>query len=128
MLDLAAHDFPNYTFALAGGAAEEIDAVNVVYDMFPMAVGITVALVVVLVGTAFRSVVIPMRSVLTIASTLSIVYGTVVSVFQYGILDFLHWDGVHSSGALNWIAPIFSFPVLVGLSLECVGGKKKKKK
>ena len=86
--------------------------------MFPMAVGITVAFVVVLVGAAFRSVAIPLRSVVTITTTLSMVYGVSVLVFQVGILDFMHWPGVRGMGALNWVAPIFSFSVLVGLSLD----------
>jgi hypothetical protein len=111
-------DYPGYRFYLANGAAEEIDAVDEVYRVFPTAVAITVSLVIVLVGIAFRSLVIPLRSILSIATTLAFVYGAGVAIYQCGVLDFLHFFGLKGQGSLSWIVPIFSFSVLVGLSLD----------
>eukprot|EP00048_Salpingoeca_helianthica_P017415 m.237109 g.237109 ORF g.237109 m.237109 type:complete len:844 (-) comp20941_c0_seq1:46-2577(-) len=104
--------------SLAGGMTYSYDAVQVVYDAFPTALGVTTAVVFAVVGLAFRSFLIPLRSVLTIAMTLGLVYGLATFVYQYNILNFLTLGGVHGNGALFWIPPVLSFSILVGLGLD----------
>jgi hypothetical protein len=113
LLAAAAVQYPGYQFALANGAAIVIDATDVVYQDFPKAVGITASLVVLLVGVAFRSFTIPLRSVASIATTLAFVYGAGVFVYQVGIFDFMNFSGLKGQGALCWLVPVFSFSVLV---------------
>eukprot|EP00056_Hartaetosiga_gracilis_P006000 m.91952 g.91952 ORF g.91952 m.91952 type:complete len:341 (+) comp12343_c0_seq3:1532-2554(+) len=108
-----------FEFVMANGATVSNDMEQKVYDLFPTAVGITTALVFVLVGAAFWSVSIPIRAILTIAETLAFVYGCAVWVYQFGALDFLTIPGLSGNlKALSWISPVMAFSVLVGLGLD----------
>ena len=120
---------PNYTGAgayLGGGACVNIEAVNVVYGRFGSIVGFTALFVLVWIGLAFRSLLIPLRAVLTIGMTISYVFAMAVWVYEYGVLDWLGFDGMALSGkeagsdtgALAWIVPVMCFSVLVGLGLD----------
>lgn len=86
--------------------------------MFPTAVGITTAVVFVLVGVSFGSVMIPLRAVFSIGITLAFVYGAAVWVYEDGILDGLNFSGLAGNVALSWFSPILSFSVVVGLGLD----------
>ncbi len=88
------------------------------YEAFPLALGVTTAVVFVVVGIAFRSLLIPLRSILTIGMTLGLVYGLAAFVYEDNILNFLHLGGVHGMGALYWIPPVLSFSICVGLGLD----------
>ena len=103
---------------LAGGAADQIDIIDKVYGVFPTAIGVTLGVVFVLTGIAFRSLVVPARAVLSITLTLAYVYACVVWVYQDGVLDFLSLESLSGQGALSWIAPVMAFSVLVGLGLD----------
>lgn len=88
-----------------------------VYARFPLAIGITTAVVMVLTGVAFRSLVIPVRAVFSLFLTLAFVYGSAVWVFQDGVLDFLSWAPLQGSGALCWLAPVMAFSILASAAL-----------
>lgn len=120
---------PNYTGAgayLGGGACVNIEAVNVVYSRFGSIVGLTAIFVLVWIGLAFRSVLIPLRAVVTIGMTISYVFAMAVWVYEYGALNWLGFEGMELSGkeagsdtgALAWIVPVMCFSVLVGLGLD----------
>ena len=89
-----------------------------VYDLFPIAIGVTTVLVFILVGFSFGSLLIPLRAIYSIGLTLAFVYGTAVWVYQDGALNFLHFSGLHDNTALSWFSPILSFSVVVGLGLD----------
>eukprot|EP00052_Salpingoeca_macrocollata_P014159 m.110734 g.110734 ORF g.110734 m.110734 type:complete len:873 (+) comp19202_c0_seq2:701-3319(+) len=108
----------SFKYYLSGGATAAHDTQEKVYGIFPMAVGVTAAMVCILIGIAFRSVVVPLRSILTIFTTLAIVYGCAVWVYEDGALDWMHWQGVRSLGSLVWITPVLAFSIVVGLSLD----------
>lgn len=110
--------YPAFTFALAGGATIGTDMQENVYSLFPTAIGATTAVVFVLIGLAFRSLVVPIRAIFSITLTLSFVYGAAVWVYQDGVLDGLHFAGLRGSGSLSWISPVMCFSVLVGLGLD----------
>ena len=59
-------------------------------------------------GLAFRSVLIPLRLLLTVIVTLVFVVGTVQLVFQ----EFLGLDGIY------WLVPIATAPLVVGLTID----------
>merc|ERR1719331_1920227 len=94
------------------------DVVSLVFKLFPFVVAATLGVVFVLVGLFFCSVMVPLRSVLTVTFTLAWVYGFMILVFQYGILDFMHFDGLHSAGGCYWMAPVLSFPMIIGVALD----------
>lgn len=109
---------PSFSAALAEGQTYSYDAVQVAYGAFPTAIGVTTAVVFVVIGVAFRSLVIPLRSVLTIGMTVGLVYGLATFVYQDNILDFLSLAGVQGTSALSWLPPVLCFSILVGLSLD----------
>ena len=109
----------NYTFYLAGVPADTHDTIDAVYDYFPIMISITCALVLLFVGIAFKSALIPLRSIVTIALTILWVYGFAVFVYQMG---FLEWCGLKGlSGefkALVSLVPVISFSIIVGIGLD----------
>lgn len=105
-------------YYLASEVASNVDTVNAVYDMFPYAVAATLTFVFMLVGVAFRSLVVPIRTVLSLGLNLAFVYGSAVLVYQYGTLDWMGVATLHSQGQLSWLTPIMTFSVVVGLGLD----------
>lgn len=79
---------------------------------------VTVAVVLVFVGISFRSVFVPLRSVLTIMLTLAFVYGFATLTYQYDILKWTRFEGLYAFGALSWIPPLVSFSIIVGIGLD----------
>lgn len=79
---------------------------------------VTAAVVFVLVGVSFWSIMIPLRAVFSIGMTLAFVYGCAVWVYEDGVLDGLHFAGLAGNVALSWFSPILSFSVVVGLGLD----------
>ena len=105
-------------FWLSGGPGAQFDVIDRVYDVFPTAIGVTMALVFVLVALATRSLVVPLRAALSITITLAYVYACAIWVYQDGVLDFLSLSSLSGQGSLSWIAPVMAFGVVVGLGLD----------
>jgi len=117
-------EHPEFNAYLGGGAAINTDVVNKVYDAFPMAMGITAGFVLIWIGLAFRSFLVPVRAIFTLAITIIIVYGCSVFVYQDGALDWMHFPGLSKNagapglGSLSWVTPVMSFSIVVGLGLD----------
>jgi predicted RND superfamily exporter protein len=94
------------------------DAIDEVLAYFPKIVAGTLAAVFVLVAIAFRSLFVPLRSVVTISMTLAWVYGFAIMTYQVGILDWMNWPSLMSTNGFYWMAPIMSFSVIVGVGLD----------
>ena len=107
-----------YEFYLTGGDAVGYDAVSEVFGLFPKAISVTLGFVFVFVGIAFRSVFVPLRSVVSIATTLCIVYGMAVLTYEYGAFSWTGLPGLSKMGALGWLAPAMMFSVIVGFGLD----------
>eukprot|EP00756_Hemistasia_phaeocysticola_P011159 Hpha_TRINITY_DN15094_c1_g1::TRINITY_DN15094_c1_g1_i1::g.123724::m.123724/K06994/K06994; putative drug exporter of the RND superfamily len=117
----AADNFPQkygIKMDIVGQACDGIDAQDSLYDDFPAMVGVTCAVVVVFVGLAFRSVFVPLRSVVTIALTIFFVQGLASLVYQHGALDWTGFAGFRSTGAVIYINPLLSFSIIVGVGLD----------
>jgi RND superfamily putative drug exporter len=108
----------NLTVHLEGGSGVEYDAVKAVFDHVPMMIGITLSVVFVLMGLFFRSIVVPIRSVVTISLTQAFVFGLAVLVYQHGALDFLGVRALSYANEISWLPPVISFCVMVGLGLD----------
>jgi len=110
-----------YTFVVTSLAASQHDTNQHAFAIFPMAVGITGAVVFLLIGVAFRSMVVPLRAVFSIGLTLCLVYGAAIFVYEDGVLAFLQFKGLmplQNDASLCWIPPILSFSIVVGLGLD----------
>ena len=103
---------------LAGMAVTGLELIERVYDSFPMIIGYISGVVLVLMIVSFRSVVIAVKAVISIALTLSITYGSAALVWQWGYLEWTGYRGFSQTGALCWVPPILCICMLVGLGLD----------
>lgn len=105
--------------ALIGTAANGLDIISRVYSVFPYMVIGTLCLALVLLGLAFRSIVIPLRSVFSICLTLLAVYGFSALTYQDGILESIGMPGLTGAfKAQNWMIPVICFSIVVGICLD----------
>ena len=72
---------------LTGGATSAIDAVNRIFELFPIVIAVTIGIVLVLVSLMFRSLIVPLRLVVTLAIPLAFTYGLAVMIFQQHKVD-----------------------------------------
>ncbi|KAJ4458746.1 putative MmpL efflux pump [Paratrimastix pyriformis] len=108
--------FKMYLYATG---VEMADAVSVVYQLFPYMISATVCVIIVLVAVVFRSLMVPLRLVLSLAVTLVVVFGSAVFVFQEGRQWVKYvWPAVGLYQAMIWVVPIMGFSIVVGLGLD----------
>ena len=116
--DLSDDDDIPFSLYLGMGSGATYDVASDVYDSFPLCICITLAIVFILMGIAFKSIVAPIRSVATLTLTLSFVYGFLVLVYQHGVLDFLDLRCLSNSHNTSWLPPVMGFSIIVGLGLD----------
>ncbi|MGW6980815.1 MMPL family transporter [Streptomyces sp. NPDC054932] len=103
-------------FAVQGDTAKQEDFNNTLADRVPYVFGFVVLLSFLLLAAAFRSLVIPVVSILLNLLSIGSAYGVLTLVFQDGHLSGLL--GFHSYGAVvSWL-PLFMFVTLFGLSMD----------
>lgn len=103
---------------VAGGPIDILDIIHLVYSKFPLMAGVTGTVVFVLTALAFRSLILPILSVLTVSLTIAFVYGAAVAVYMDGALDWMHIVQLSKQGALYWVPPICTIVILLGLTLD----------
>jgi len=102
-----------------GDAVKNLDMVSSLYGTFPKAILATVVTAALLLLITFRSIVMPIRCLLSNALTLGFAYGFTVIVYQYGALDFLGMSGVNGKfKSLPWCAPVIVFFIIFGIGLD----------
>jgi putative drug exporter of the RND superfamily len=101
---------------VTGGAAFIMDFNSVLSDNLPMVFAFVLGLSFVLLMIAFRSIVVPMMSILLNLLSVGAAYGAVVLVFQHGwgadLLGLKQVDVI-----TNWL-PLMLFCILFGLSMD----------
>jgi putative drug exporter of the RND superfamily len=104
-------------FLVGGAPVGEREFTRALTDATPLAIGVVFAATFLLLMLAFRSVVIPIKSILMNALTVGAAYGVVVMVVQNGVLAGLLGipQGV---GVLDSSLPLLLFAVLFGLSMD----------
>mmetsp|Transcript_37644 Transcript_37644/g.61267 ORF Transcript_37644/g.61267 Transcript_37644/m.61267 type:complete len:1013 (-) Transcript_37644:1174-4212(-) len=110
----------NYSYFLVGGNVAGHDTVDKVFECFPKVMGGIFIVVFLLVGLAYKSVLIPIRAIFTICATLILVYGLGVLTYEHGILEWTHFHGFINpqKGSLSWLVPAMIAPIALGLSLD----------
>ena len=107
---------PGVTFGVTGQTAGTHDFNSTIKHSFPLVFGFVLGLAFLLLLFAFRSLVIPLTSIVLNLLSVGAAYGVLVWVFQDGHLQSLL--GFHSNGAVvSWL-PLFLFAVLFGLSMD----------
>ncbi len=106
----------DYTALVGGASAEIVDLVNITINYAPIVIAAVLGLSFILLLVAFRSILIPLASILMNLLSVGAAYGLVVLVFQKGFLidlfDFQRVDQVEF-----WL-PLFMFTILFGLSMD----------
>lgn len=102
---------------VGGDYVAEREWANTLYSSFPVAVGLVYLATFVLLGLAFRSLLIPLKSILLNTLTVGAAFGVITAVFQNGFLAGLF--GLSSGlGFVETSVPIFIFAVVFGLSMD----------
>jgi uncharacterized membrane protein YdfJ with MMPL/SSD domain len=104
------------SYAVGGEAAGTSDFNHTLSDHAPLVFAFVLGLAFVLLLITFRSIVIPLTSIVLNLLSVGAAYGVLVWVFQDGHLETLL--GFHSNGAVVAWLPLFLFPVLFGLSMD----------
>ena len=101
---------------IGGSAAENLDYFALIGNWLPIVIAIVLALSLVLLTLAFRSIVVPLTAIAVNLLSVAAAYGLLVLVFQDGVgadvFGFGHVERIEA-----WV-PIFLFSVLFGLSMD----------
>jgi uncharacterized membrane protein YdfJ with MMPL/SSD domain len=110
--------YPNaFKYYLTGGATSAIDAITRIYDLLPIVVGVTGGVILLLVGLLFKSFLVPLRLVITLAVPLVYTYGLSIYAYQDHKFSFLG-NKVNGTKGLYWLNPVMALMILVGLGLD----------
>jgi putative drug exporter of the RND superfamily len=96
------------------GSKEFTDAI---VNVTPLAVGLVFAATFILLGVAFRSILIPIKSIVMNTLTVAASYGVITLVFQHGVLANL-FGAPTDVGAIDSSLPLVMFAVTFGLSMD----------
>jgi uncharacterized membrane protein YdfJ with MMPL/SSD domain len=95
------------------------DSIAYIYSRFGQLVGVTAAVIFVILLVSFRSVAIAVRAVVTLAAMEVCMFGAAAAIYCSGVLD---PGGVletfSSDQGLFWLVPILSFSLTTGLGLD----------
>jgi putative drug exporter of the RND superfamily len=107
---------PGVSYAVTGDTAGNHDDIQHVHDITPAVFALVAVLAFVVLMTAFRSVVIPVVSIVLNLLSVAAAYGLVTLIFQdgrlQGPLDYT------SFGGIIWWVPLFMFVFLFGISMD----------
>jgi RND superfamily putative drug exporter len=101
---------------VGGSTANLLDLAQLIGDRLPLIIGVVVALSMVLLMLAFRSVVAPMQAAFVNLLAVGAAYGIVTAVFQEGWG--VTWTGLDGSIPIVSYVPMMMFAILFGLSMD----------
>jgi RND superfamily putative drug exporter len=103
--------------SLGGVAPEDRDFVHAVYGNFPYVLAFVIALTLILLTRAFRSIVLPIKAAILNLVSLGAAYGIIVFIFQQGHGSEAIWNVHATQSIIPWI-PLMIFAFLFGLSMD----------
>jgi len=104
------------SYVVTGSTAINHDWSAVLHERAPLVLGVVAVLAFCVLATAFRSVFLPLVSIVLNLLSLGAAYGLVTLIFQDGHLEGL--IGFTSYGAIAQWVPLFMFVFLFGLSMD----------
>ena len=111
-----ANTLPGVSVAVTGQTAGTQDFNNQMKSRIPFVFAFVLGLAFLLLLMTFRSIVIPIKSIVLNLLSVGAAYGILVAIFQH------HWAesilGFKSNGAITSWLPLFLFVILFGLSMD----------
>ncbi len=109
--------FSDVSHYVGGQSASFLDENNELWADFPLMVALCMILTFLVLMVLFRSILLPIKSIITILASVLLSYGVLVLVFQEGIGASL--IGTEASGeGIIFFMPIFLFTAIFGLSMD----------
>jgi len=106
----------NFTFFLTSQLTAIADSAETGLRFYPYILGIDVGIIAVFMCIVFRSLVMPLRMVVTIGLTVLWTYGTIAYVF---CTKAFYWiNPIKEQPGINWIVPLMAVFMVVGLALD----------
>lgn len=102
---------------LGGAPVGSKEFTDALVNAMPLAIGVVFAATFVLLGIAFRSVIIPLKSILMNTLTVGAAYGVITMIFQHGFGAGL-LNVPTDVGAIDSSLPLVMFAVTFGLSMD----------
>ena len=116
-IDISRSGFPSDAKIYVGGApAQGFDFLQTVYGAFPWIVLLALGIAYLLLARAFRSLILPLISVLLDLISIGAAYGLLVLVFRFGVGSQIL--GTYQVGQIEGWGPVFLFAMLFGLSMD----------
>ncbi len=103
------------TYYVSGEQASSYDFTTLVWDRVPLVLAIVLGSSFVFLLVAFRSIVVPLTSILLNVLSAAAAFGLLVGAFQFGWGEAIGLTQV--DGIAPWL-PVFLFAVLFGLSMD----------
>ncbi len=107
---------PGISYAVAGDTAVSHDDVQVVHDKTPLVFAVVAVLAFLVLLAGFRSVAVPVVSIVLNLLSVAAAYGLITLIFQDGRLQ--GPLGFTSFGGITWWVPLFMFVFLFGISMD----------
>jgi hypothetical protein len=107
---------PGISYAVAGDTASSHDNIQTVRGNTPLVLAVVAVLAFAVLLAGFRSVPIPVVSIVLNLLSVAAAYGLITLIFQDGRLQGLL--GYTSFGAITWWVPLFMFVLLFGISMD----------
>ena len=102
---------------IGGGYVRGTEWAQALYGSFPLALGLVALATLVLLGLAFRSLLIPIKALVMNILTVGATYGVLTLVLQDGLVARLFNTGP-VLGYIDTSAPLFIFAIVFGLSMD----------
>ncbi len=100
-----------------GSYLNDKEFADVLYSSFPLAILLVYLATFILLGLAFKSILIPIKSILLNTLAVGAAFGVITAVFQFGW--FAPLFGLEEGlGFIETIVPVFIFAVIFGLSMD----------
>jgi RND superfamily putative drug exporter len=112
----AAATLPDAEWAVTGVTAGTNDFNELMKQRMPLVIAFVLALAFILMLLAFRSIVIPLKTVVLNLLSVGAAYGILIAVFQHSWAEGLL--GFNSNFAIASWLPLFMFVILFGLSMD----------
>ncbi|WP_067702656.1 MMPL family transporter [Nocardia jejuensis] len=110
------HAATGATMLVTGATAMNIDVSQKMTDALLPYLAVVVGLAILLLMIVFRSIAVPIKAALGFLLSVGAAFGVIVAVFQWGWLAEL--IGVHQTGPVMSMMPIFLIGVVFGLAMD----------